>query len=166
MTEVFHIVPATIKWGVTAALLLPLLLVVVIVVAITYSMLSSSQRSTFELSASGLRLRGDFYGRTIPAAHLKTSEVARIDIDAGPYRPTARTNGIAVPGYRAGWFRLRNGHKGLLYVTDPKHVVVVPTTEGYDVLLSVADADRFVERLRAVAGAAAGPGRDAPTALP
>jgi len=154
MTEVFHIVPATIKWGMTAALLLPLILVLAVVVAITYSMLSSSKNSTFELSSAGLRLRGDFYGRMIPAAHLKTSEIARVDLDASPYRPTSRTNGIAVPGYRAGWFRLRNGHKGLLYVTDPKRVVVVPTTEGYDVLLSVVDADRFVERVRALSGTA------------
>ena len=162
MTEVFHIVPATIKWGMTAALLLPLVLVFVVVAAITYSMVSSSQKSTFELSAAGLRLRGDFYGRMIPAAHLKASEVARVDVDAGPYRPSSRTNGIAVPGYRAGWFRLRNGHKALLYVTDPKSVVLVPTTEGYDVLLSVVDGDRFAERVRAVAGA----GQRAATALP
>ncbi|HEY4307379.1 MAG TPA: PH domain-containing protein [Gemmatimonadaceae bacterium] len=153
MTDVFHIVPATIKWGMTLALLLPLVLVVVVICAITYSMISSSHRSSFEVSSAGLRLRGDFYGRMIPAAHLKTTDVARIDMDASPYHPTFRTNGIAIPGYRAGWFRLRNGHKALLYVTDPKSVVVVPTTEGFDVLLSVINPDRFVERMRALGDA-------------
>jgi hypothetical protein len=152
MSEVFHIVPATIKWGMTLALLLPLALVVVVICAITYSMLASSRNASFEISRDGLRLRGDFYGRMIPASHVRASDVARIDLDVSAYRPTVRTNGIAIPGYRAGWFRLRNGHKALLYVTDTKNVVLVPTTEGYDVLLSVLNADQFVARVRAVAG--------------
>jgi hypothetical protein len=29
-------------------------------------------------------------------------------------RPTTRTIGTAIPGYRAGWFRLVNGSKPLL----------------------------------------------------
>jgi hypothetical protein len=150
MNEVFHMVPATIRWGTTLLLLLPLVIVLVVVGAILYSMVAGARNSTFELSSEGLRLRGDFYGRMIPASHIRGTDAARIDIDASPYRPTFRTNGIAVPGYRAGWFRLRNKHKGLLYVTDPKSVVVVPTTEGYDVLLSVIDADRFLERVRSL----------------
>ncbi len=153
MNEVFHMVPATIRWGATLALLLPLVIVLVVVGAIIYSMVAGARSSTFELSSQGLRLRGDFYGRMIPASHLRAADVTRVDLDTSPYHPTFRTNGIAVPGYRAGWFRLRNGHKGLLYVTDPTNVVVVPTTDGYDVLLSVVNADQFVARLRALGGA-------------
>jgi hypothetical protein len=154
MNEVFHMVPATIRWGTTLVLLLPLVIVLIVVGAIIYSMVAGARNSTFELSSEGLRLRGDFYGRMIPASHIKAADAARIDIDTSPYRPTFRTNGIAVPGYRAGWFRLRNKRKGLLYVTDPKSVVVVPTTDGYDVLLSVIDADRFLDRVRALPGTA------------
>jgi len=53
-----------------------------------------------------------------------------------------------VPGYRSGWFRLANGTKALLYVTDPNKVVQVPTTAGYTVLLSVAETDQFVAQIR------------------
>jgi hypothetical protein len=59
--------------------------------------------------------------------------------------------GTALPGYRSGWFRLANGGKGLLYVTDPAKVVRVPTTEGYTVLLSVEEADQFVNHLHKIA---------------
>jgi hypothetical protein len=86
----------------------------------------------------------------IPTSQLRLDEIQRIDINNGPYHPTIRTMGTAMPGYRAGWFRLRNGHKALLYVTDPSDVVLVPTTAGYDVLLTVADAERFVEHLKAL----------------
>ena len=152
MADVFHIVPASIRWGATLMLLLPLVIIFAVVIAIGYSMVAGARRSTFELSNEGLRLRGDFYGRMIPLAQLRVNEVARIEIDGSQYRPTSRTNGIAVPGYRAGWFRLKNGHKGLLYVTDPTRVVLVPTTDGYDVLLSVIDPDRFVSQLRTLGG--------------
>jgi hypothetical protein len=59
-----------------------------------------------------------------------------------------------MPGYRSGWFRLANGEKALVYVTDTRRVVHVPTTAGYSLLLSVAEADQFVERLHAMRGGA------------
>jgi hypothetical protein len=59
--------------------------------------------------------------------------------------------GTAFPSYRAGWFRLRNGEKALLYLTDSRRAVYVPTTRGYSLLFSPQQPERFVERLRAVA---------------
>jgi hypothetical protein len=150
VTQVFHIVPATLRFGPGLLLLLPVVLVLVVMGAVTYSLVSGARTSTFEVSEAGLRLRGDFYGRMIPRSQLRVDGVARIDINSGAYRPTARTMGTAFPGYRAGWFRVRNGRKALLYVTDPSNVVLVPTTGDYDVLLSVTDPERFVERLRAL----------------
>jgi hypothetical protein len=38
--------------------------------------------------------------------------------------------GTAVPGYRSGWFRLRNGREALVYLTDRSQAVHVPTTPG------------------------------------
>jgi hypothetical protein len=149
-------VPATIRWGVTLTLIaLPLLLVAGVLSAIGYSIFVSSHNATFELSNAGLRLRGDFYGQTIPLAQLKPGETRLVSITDGPYRPISRSNGIAVPGYRAGWFRLRNGRKALLYVTSSDRAVLVPTTRDYDVLLSVVDAERFVARVHAL-GAGSG----------
>ena len=66
--------------------------------------------------------------------------------------PRWKTNGVGLPGYQAGWFRLRRGGKALLFVTDRTRVVFVPTNEGYSVLLSVPDPDVFLRTLRAAAG--------------
>jgi hypothetical protein len=152
MTEVFHIVPGAVRGSATLLLLMPVVVILVVLGIIGYSLITGARSSTFEVSSAGLRLRGDFYGRMIPANELRLGEVKRVDINSGPYHPTMRTMGTAMPGYRGGWFRLRNGHKALLYVTDPSNVVLVPTTAGYDVLLSVVDPERFVERLGALAG--------------
>ena len=63
--------------------------------------------------------------------------------------PARRTMGTGLPGYQSGWFRLKNGEKALLYLTDRTKAVYVPTTEGYGLLLSPDDPDGFLGALAA-----------------
>jgi hypothetical protein len=87
----------------------------------------------------------------VPAAALRTDEARVVDLRAEPQlAPRTRTMGTAVKGYAAGWFRLRNGDKALLYLTNRAQAVYVPTTQGYSLLLSPQRPDVFVERLRVV----------------
>jgi hypothetical protein len=53
-----------------------------------------------------------------------------------------------LPGYSAGWFRLRNGEKALAFVTDRQRVLYFPTWKGYSILLSVAEPDAMLAALR------------------
>ena len=59
------------------------------------------------------------------------------------YKPRIRTNGIGLPGYEEGWFKLRNNEKALLFVTDYSRVVYIPTDKGYSLLLSVSSSEEF-----------------------
>jgi hypothetical protein len=70
--------------------------------------------------------------------------------DSYELQPTSRTNGIGMPGYSAGWFRLRGERRALLFVTDRSRVVYVPTREGYPVLVSVQRPAEFLESIRRV----------------
>jgi hypothetical protein len=127
-------------------------LAVLVVPFILVRSLTGSRTSTFEVSTSGLQLKGDLYGRFIPAAELRAAEARRVDLERQEtLQPRRRTAGTAIPGYRAGWFRLANGEKALVYVTDPHRVVYVPTTKGYSVLVSVQEVDSFVDALHALA---------------
>jgi hypothetical protein len=75
-------------------------------------------------------------------------EARRVDLrGVSEYRLRIRTNGVGLPGYRAGWFRLRSGEKALVFVTDLEQLVYVPTREGYSVLLSVVAPEEFLEAL-------------------
>lgn len=151
MTDVFHIAPTTVRWVWLVVPATLLILVLGIAGFLVVRSIAGARSATFELSAEGLRLHGDIYGRLIPSNELRVNDAQRVDISSGPYRPTMRVGGTAIPGYRSGWFRLANGNKALLYVTDPSKVVHVPTTAGYSVLLSVAETDQFVNRLRQIA---------------
>lgn len=150
MTDVFPIVPAAARtlWILIGVLALVFAGILGLVVASA----QGATKARFELSADGLRIRGDLYGRLIPASSLQGGAARVVNLRTErELAPRIRTMGTAVPGYGAGWFRLRNGRKGLLYLTDRTRAVHVPTSEGFDLLLSPQEPDRFVARLRAIA---------------
>lgn len=145
--DVFSIAPAAGRslWLLT---LVPGLALIVAATLVAFSLVGA-RTARFEVSSDGLRLRGDFYGRTIPRPHLRLSEVRRVDLASTPeLEPVRRTMGTGLPGYRAGWFRLRNGERALVYVTDGSRGVYVPTTQGYSVLVSPANPDGLIEALQ------------------
>jgi hypothetical protein len=150
MIETFHIIPASSRaiWVVFGLILLLFLGVV----AILFTTGRGSTQSRFELSDEGLRIHGDLYGQLIRRTSLKggSARVVNLDVDTA-LAPKRRSMGTAVPGYRAGWFRLRNGREALVYLTDRTQAVHVPTTAGFDLLINPQDPERFVERLRAIA---------------
>jgi len=141
--QVFTIAPAAGKamW-IVAVILVPIVGLIILTIL-------GSRTARFEVSPEGLRLRGDLYGRLIPSNQLRTDAAKRVDLNAQPeLAPRIRTLGTGLPGYQAGWFRLRNGEKALLYLTDRGRAVYVPTTAGYSVLLSPNDPEGFLSALR------------------
>ena len=149
MTQPFAIVPADVRWLWFIAIVPALAMLITIVVL--GKAIAGARNARFEISPQGLRLDGDFYGRLIPAAQLRIDEARRVDFERQPdFVPRRRTLGTGLPGYQAGWFRLRSGEKALLYLTDRNRAVYVPTTDGYSVLLSPSDPDAFLSALRAL----------------
>lgn len=123
-----------------------ILLPVAIVLAVTAAaMIAASRTARFEVSPAGLRLRGDFYGRLIPPDNLVIHNVRRVDFVRSPeLEPKRRTMGTGLPGDQAGWFRLANGEKALLYLTDRAKAVYVPTTSDYSLIMSPDDPEGFM----------------------
>lgn len=147
MSEVFTIIPASARplWFL-AAIAAVLLTMLLLFGYITYS----SRATRFEIADTGLAIRGTLYGRSVPWSDLRLDEarVTHLDRDSGLLL-RSRTNGVGLPGYRAGWFSMRSGGRALLFVTDPSRVVVLPTAAGYTLLMSVQEPDAFLRALRA-----------------
>src|ERR1041385_4397029 len=152
--NVFPIAPAESRylWSLIPVTVL-LLGVLIGGVGLLATSVRGAQASRFEIAGDGLRLVGDLYGRVVPKRDIRVDGARRVDLarEAG-LQPKWRRIGTALPGYQAGWFRLRNGEKALLYLTDRTRAVYIPTTAGYSLLLSPADPDAFLSRLRAVLG--------------
>jgi hypothetical protein len=106
----------------------------------------------FLVSPEGLKIEGSSYGREFAMPVLRISEARRLSAqDTSGYRPAWRTNGIGLPSYQAGWFQLKNQRKALLFVTDWSRSVIVPTEEGFTLLLSPDEPEEFLAALREAA---------------
>lgn len=153
MQDVFQIVPASSRTMWFFAILGLLMLALALVFAwFAYAAVSAR----FEVSDGGLLIRSAIYGRTVPAEALRTTEARIVDLRRErDLQPSWRTNGIGMPGYSAGWFRLRGGGRALAFLTTRDRVVHVPTTEGYDLLLSTTDPDGLLRSLGRLRGAPA-----------
>lgn len=144
--ETFAISPATTRplWF-FAIILLVLVAVGAVLVYAAYA----SRHSRVEVDGEGIRLVGDFWGRRIVWENLRVDEARQVNLDQSPeFVPRWRTMGTGMPGYSAGWFRLRNGEKSLVYLTQRASVVYLPTTDGYSLLLSADAPEQLIASLR------------------
>ncbi len=146
MTRTFDITPAS----ATPFIVISAIGIFLILLLGLFAFIGYSARNTkFEVTDQGLRIKGGIYGRFIPKEEITGENVKIIDLNADlEYKPRIRTNGIGLPGYSEGWFKLKNNEKALLFVTDRSNVVYIPTKQGYSVLLSVSDSEGFYQSIK------------------
>jgi hypothetical protein len=151
MENVFHIIPAsagafTFMWVIAAVLIA----VVVGVSILLYSVANQGKNATFTVTDTGLNIGPGIYGRFIPRDQVVADGVKVVDLRIDKeYALKRKTNGSNLPGYDAGWFKLQNGEKALVFVTDKSRVVYIPTTDNYSVLLSTLHAEEMAGALQA-----------------
>ncbi len=123
--------------------------VFVIVVPVLLITFRGSRGAAFEVSSEGLRIRGDFWGRTIPRKSLDPANALVLNLKKDlDYQTTWKTCGSNYPGYKSGWFRIKKGGKALVYLTDETKVAYIPTHLGYSVMLSTPNPQRLIDALR------------------
>jgi hypothetical protein len=142
MSKVFPITPVSIRaFSVIGIVIIPLILIMGLV---AYSAINTR----FEINGEGLHIRRAIYGRFIlkESIIIENSMILNLNADS-ELKPVRRTNGIGLPGYSEGWFKLANGERALLFVSDRVNVVYLPTTEGYSVLISTVNFEEFLKSL-------------------
>jgi len=129
--NVFPIAPAASRYmGFLIPVTVLLLGILVGSVAVLVTSVRGAHTSRFEVRADGLRLVGTYTAVcSQSAAPNRWSSPHRSRREDG-LQPKSRRMGTALPGYQAGWFRLRNGEKALLYLTDRTRAIYIPTQLG------------------------------------
>ena len=146
--RVFNIAPG----GESSSMIFGILAVVMVGIAVLMVMFAHSSRNLrFEVGASALAIKGDIYGRTIPYSQLVVSDAEILNLKDSEYRTKWKRNGSALPGFRSGWFTLRNGHKALVFLTDQTRAVRVPTRDGYELIVSPGEPSEFLAALKEAA---------------
>lgn len=146
-SQVFSIVPVASK--VNYFILLPIVLLVMgLMLGLFYAVVSVNQTS-FEVTPTEITMKGFFYGRTIAHKDLQLAQAKVVNLKENKdLSPKWRTNGLGLVGYSAGWFRLYNGEKALLFLSDPTRAVYIPTTLGYSLLLSPNEPEALLNALK------------------
>lgn len=129
---------------------LPVLLLVPTLLLAVVTWVFWPRTITAEVHPDKLTIRGSPYGRSIPRDELVTDRMRITDLDSDPSLSFSyRTNGVRLPGYAVGWFKLKNGDKALSFVTERRGVVYLPTRKGVVLLVSLKDPAAFVKALGA-----------------
>jgi hypothetical protein len=110
------------------------------------------RRQHIRLDNRELRITATLYTRkvAVEAIDLAQSRVLSLDehIDL---KPRLKTNGFSLPGFHAGYFRLRNLTKAFCLITDRTRVLSLPLRDGGLILLSPEKPRALLDRLRELA---------------
>jgi len=132
-----------------------LLLMPVIALLLAWRM----HRRTLRLE-NGVLEYGRFRWHRTPVANLDLDLASIVNLaEHRELQPVRRITGAAMPGYRAGLFRLRDRRRGYVVVTDSTRVLVLPKLDKGVLLFSVARPDALLAALRQAAGDKGGSAR-------
>jgi len=107
------------------------------------------QRRRIVLANGVLDITATFYRRKLPVAAFDLDKARVINLDEhGEWRPFLKTNGLGMPGLRAGWFRSRGFVKMFCLLTARERVLVLPESTGGATLLSIANPSALLDALR------------------
>lgn len=112
----------------------------------------SIRRRRVALDGDMLDIRAGINSARVKVAALDLDGARIVDLDdVSTLRPMLKTFGTAMPGYRAGHFRLRDRSRAFLLVTDPHKVLAVREHDGRMLLLSLQRPQAALDALRSVA---------------
>ena len=104
----------------------------------------------YTITSEGLTIHDRFYPVTVKAADVDVEHAKVVDIGADPHwRLTARTEGIGLAHYKAGWFRVAGGEKVRMYRTISQRLVLLPPKgPNAPVLMEVMQPEAFIQEVR------------------
>ncbi|MDE0270290.1 MAG: PH domain-containing protein [Gammaproteobacteria bacterium] len=113
--------------------------------------------STATIEKGLIRLQVPIYSVTIPLDSIDAEGARLVDFAKNPeFKPGIRTNGLGVPGYRLGHFRLANGLRARLALTTKSSIAYVPFDRRTALLLSVEEGEKFIAALKSADAGNAG----------
>src|SRR5690606_36694624 len=94
------------------------------------------RRHAVTLDSDCLAITTSFYSRRLGWRELQLSQARVVDLgERTELKPVLKTNGTSLPGFRNGWFLLRNLHRAFVESVGCKRLVHLPTPAGYDLRL-------------------------------
>lgn len=114
-------------------------------------------RRAVELDARQLRVKAAMFAHHVDASDLDMDRARVVDLDERTeLRPALKTFGMALPGFQAGWFLLRDRSRAFCLLTARRRVLWLPTRTGKAFMLSLERPEALLEALRQMSTSPAG----------
>lgn len=114
-------------------------------------------RRGVELDARQLRVKAAMFNHHVDAGDLDMDRARIVDLDERTeLKPILRMFGMALPGFQAGWFLLRDRSRAFCLLTSRRRVLWLPMRTGKSFLLSIERPDALLDALRQVTSPSAG----------
>jgi hypothetical protein len=111
------------------------------------------RRHRLRLDAAGLEIATTFYRQKLALSELLLDTARVVSIDEHPeLKPMLKTNGMALPGFRSGWFRSRAFKKLFVATAGGEQLLWLPTRRGHALLLQPRHPRDLLQRLGELAG--------------
>lgn len=126
-----------------------LILIVLIGPIIVAFSLKGVRNPVLELDNDSLRLKVSFIEKRWKTSEIDKAAASIVNLESRTeLRPKWKLWGAALPGLSSGLFKLYNGQKAHVYLTDRNKVVYIPTQNG-PILLSLERPKEFLAALQA-----------------
>jgi hypothetical protein len=110
------------------------------------------RRQSLRVDAQGIAVRSTFFGTQVAIAQLQLDQARVVDLaEHAELRPLLKLRGYGLPGFRSGWYRLRDRRKAFVATADSRLVLWLPASAGHGLLLDVRDPNGLLLRLRELA---------------
>lgn len=139
------------SFGSTAFLLIPIVgvLVSLFVLSMIGYMYFGSRQMLFAIQGDQLVIKAPVYGRTVPLSALKLDQVRVGKLGDSPdLQPVRRTGGMALGQVKLGRFHMADGSSTYMYIHAGGSCVIVPTTEGYTLVMEAAQPNELLAALK------------------
>lgn len=124
---------------------LPVLAVIPVIIGV---LVLGAARRRIAFESGRLRIEAAFYTRNVALGEIDLPNARILDLrEHRQARPRLKTNGYALPGFQAGYFRGRHRRKLFCLITTPR-VVELPLHDGSALLLSPERPQALLDALR------------------
>lgn len=141
--------------------------VAALAVAVWWFIDRSLRRHRLTLNGRDLDIATTFYRQRLGLHELRLEQARVIDPAEHTRLGTRlKTNGVELPGFQSGWFRLRNRRKAFVARSDGDRVLWIPTTRDFDLLLQPRRPQALLDALNAMAAVMTTPADTTPGMAP
>ena len=128
-------------------------LMVLIASAVLVAIIIHRRRVT--LTDAVLKISAGLNTQTVAIDQLDLGNARIVDLDTHPdLRPWMKSMGTALPGLKDGHFRLRDGRKAFVLMTERHRLLVLPRRDGKLILLSMEKPQALLSALNELAAPA------------